>query len=131
MTTAREAIIEAYKGFEEAFFKGEADTISRMYTEDAEWLVPEAPIVKGREAIGQVWARIIGPGGNTVRVDVLEVEESGDWAYDVGTFEARTPDGNVLNAGKYIVIWKRQSSGERKIHRDIFNWDVPPSAASA
>ena len=63
MTTAREAIIEAYKGFEEAFFKGEADTISRMYTEDAEWLVPEAPIVKGREAIGQVWARIIGPGG--------------------------------------------------------------------
>ena len=29
MTTAREAITEAYKAFEEAFYKGEADTISR------------------------------------------------------------------------------------------------------
>ena len=126
MTTAGEAITEAYKAFEEAFFRGEADTISRMYTEDAEWLVPEAPIVRGREAIRQVWASIIGSGGNTVRVDVLEVQESGDWAYDIGTFKASAPDGNVLNAGKSIVIWKRQSTGERKIHRDIFNWDVPP-----
>ena len=130
MTTAGEAITEAYKAFEEAFFRGEADTISRMYTEDAEWLVPEAPIVRGREAIRQVWASIIGSGGNTVRVDVLEVQESGDWAYDIGTFKASAPDGNVLNAGKYIVIWKRQSTGERKIHRDIFNWDVPPGPIS-
>jgi len=36
MTTAREAIAEAYKAFEEALYKGEADTISRMYTNDAE-----------------------------------------------------------------------------------------------
>jgi len=126
MTTAREAIAEAYKAFEEAYYKGEADTISRMYTEDAELLIPEAPIVKGREAIGQVWARILGSGGNTVRVDIREVEESGDWAYEVGAFEASAPNGNVLNAGKYVVIWKRQSTGERKIHRDIFNWDIPP-----
>ena len=40
------------------------------------------------------------------------------------------PDGNVLNAGKYVVIWTRQSSAEWKIHRDIFNWDVPPAPAS-
>ncbi len=44
MTTAREAITEAYKAFEEAFYKGEADTISRMYTEDAELLLtPNKP----------------------------------------------------------------------------------------
>jgi ketosteroid isomerase-like protein len=128
--TAREAT-EAYKAFEEAFYKAEADTIARMYTEDAELLVPETPIVRGREAIRQVWASIVGSGGNTVRVDVLEVQESGDWAYDIGTFKVSAPDGNVLNAGKYIVIWKRQSAGERKSHRDIFNWDVPPGPTSA
>ena len=59
MTTAREAIAKAYKEFEEAFYNGEADTISRMDTEDAELLIPEAPIVRGREAIGQVWASIL------------------------------------------------------------------------
>src|SRR3982074_3456670 len=104
MTTAREAITEAYKAFEEAFFRGEADTISRMYTEDAEWLVPEAPIVRGREAIRQVWANIIGSGGNAVRVDVLEVQESGDWA------RHRHIQGE--RAG-------RQCSQRRQIHRDM------------
>ena len=63
-------------------------------------------------------------------MDIREVEESGDWTYEVGTFEVNTPAGNVLNAGKYIVIWKRQSTGERKIHRDIFNWDIPPVQTS-
>jgi ketosteroid isomerase-like protein len=130
MTKALEAIAEGYKTFEQAFYSRDADTISRMYTEDAELLIPEAPIVNGREAIAQVWKSIVGSGGNTVRVNTGEVQESGDWAYDVGTFTASAPDGNVLNAGKYTVIWKRLSTGEWKTHRDIFNWDVPPAQAS-
>jgi ketosteroid isomerase-like protein len=130
MTTAREIISRAYKAFEDAFYKGDAETISRMYTEDAELLVPEMPVVKGRAAIGEVWSMILGPGGNRVRVDVQEVEENSGWAYDLGTFQATSPNGNTLNAGKYIVIWKRQPSGELKIHRDIFNWDIPPAQTS-
>ena len=130
LVAAREAIAEAYKAFEKSFYEGEADTISRMYTEDAELLVPEAPVAKGREAIRQVWASILGSGGNTVRVHTREVQEGGDWAYEVGTFEVRAPNRDVLNAGKYVVIWKRQSDGIRKIHRDIFNWDIPPGQVS-
>jgi ketosteroid isomerase-like protein len=131
MTTAREDIAKAYEGFEEAFFKGDAEAISRMYSENAELLIPEVPIITGREAIRQVWAKILGAGGNTVRVAMRQVEESGYWAYEVGTFEVKTPAGNILNAGKYIVIWKQQSTGDRKIHRDIFNWDVAPVALSS
>ena len=33
MSNAREAIAEGYKAFEQAFYRGDADTISRMYTE--------------------------------------------------------------------------------------------------
>ena len=69
MTNVREAIAEGYKAFEEAFYRGDADTMSQMYTEDAEWLIPEAPIVRGRAAIAQAWKSVIGSGGNTVRVD--------------------------------------------------------------
>jgi uncharacterized protein (TIGR02246 family) len=130
MTKTPDAIAEGYKAFELAFYRGDADTIVRMYTEDAELLVPETPVVSGREAIAQVWKSIVGPGGNTIRVNTREVQESGDdWAYEVGAFSASAPQGKVLNAGKYIVIWKRQSSGEWKIHRDIFNWDIPPAHA--
>jgi uncharacterized protein (TIGR02246 family) len=124
---AHEAIAEGYKTFEEAYHRGDADTISRMYTEDAEWLIPEAPIVRGRQAIAQAWKRILGSGGNNVRVDIGEVQESGDWAYEVGRFTTSASDGSILNAGKYIVVWKQDSTGEWKIHRDIFNADIPPA----
>ena len=124
---AREAIAEGYKVLELAFYRCDADTISRMYTEDAELLIPDAPVVSGREAIAQVWRSIVGSGGSSVRVSTGEVQESGDWAYEVGAFVTSAPDGKFLNAGKYIVIWKRQSLGEWKIHRDIFNGAIPPS----
>jgi len=32
--------------------------------------------------------------------------------------------------GKYIVIWKLEPTGEWRIHRDIFNWDIPPAEGS-
>jgi ketosteroid isomerase-like protein len=126
---AREAIAEGYRKFEDAFHKGDADAVSEMYTHDAELLIPEAPIISGRAAITQVWKTIIGPGGNTIRVDMGEVQETGDWAYEVGAFTASAPDGQILNAGKYIVIWRQGPAGW-KIHRDIFNWDIPPVSPS-
>ena len=124
----REAIGEIYKRFEEAYYKGDADGISLMYTEDAEVFVPQAPVVTGRHNIADAWRGIVGHGGNHIRVQIREVQENGDWAYESGRFEASAPDGTVLNSGKYIVIWKRQANGEWKTHRDIFNWEIPPSA---
>jgi ketosteroid isomerase-like protein len=126
--TAHQSIVAAYKSFEEAYLRGDAETISQMYTDDAQLLAPEAPIIKGREAIGQVWKGLLGTGGNHVRVEVLEVQESGDWAYEIGRFVATAADGRCLNAGKYLVIWKRDETGQWKTHRDVMNWDVPPVA---
>jgi len=129
-TTISRTIADAYKAFEAAFHRGDADAISRMYTDDAELLAPEAPTFKGREAIRGAWANVVGSGGNTVRVSTLELQVSGAWIYEIGSFEASAPEGHLLNAGKYIVIWKRQSTGEIKIHRDIFNWDIPPGTST-
>jgi ketosteroid isomerase-like protein len=63
-------------------------------------------------------------------VATLESQDGGDWTYEVGTFEVSGPSGEVLNAGKYIVIWKREATGETRIHRDIFNWDIPPATST-
>jgi uncharacterized protein (TIGR02246 family) len=130
MTSAREAVEEGYQALMEAFHRGDADTISHMYTEDAELFVPGAPVIEGRSAIGETWRRIVGTGGNTVKVDVREVQESGELAYDTGHFMATAPDGCILNTGKWIVIWKRQASGAWKIHRDFMHWDIPPASAA-
>ena len=124
--SARAAIGEVYRTMEAAFYKGDAEAIARVYTEDAEWYVPETPVLKGRAAIGKAWKANVGPGGNRLRIEVAEVEQTGDRAHEVGRFTISAPDGAVLAAGKYIVIWARQSDGEWKTYRDIFNWDVPP-----
>ena len=52
-----------------------------------------------------------------------EVEVDGDGAWECGTSEWVQPDGQVVDRGKYIVIWKRTESGW-KLHRDIMNSDV-------
>jgi uncharacterized protein (TIGR02246 family) len=124
--SANEAITAVYKTMEDAFQKGDAETIARAYTEDAEWYIPETPVIKGRTAIAQAWKASVGSGGNRLRIDVAEVEQNGDRAHEVGRFTISAPDGAVLSAGKYIVIWARQPDGEWKTHRDIFNWDIPP-----
>ena len=117
MTSARDAVEKDYKAFAEAFHKGDLDTISQMYTEDAEFFVPEAPIIEGKQAIREAWRSIVGSGGNTVRVDVREVQESGELAYDTGRFTASAPDGSVLNAGKWIVSRVYQFSPPYKLPR--------------
>src|SRR5262245_34317624 len=67
MVIAREAIEKDYKALEEAYHKGNADTISLMCEDDAELFFPGAPVIAGRQAIREAWRRIIGSGGNTER----------------------------------------------------------------
>jgi uncharacterized protein (TIGR02246 family) len=102
MHSAHDAIVEAYKAFEDAFFRGDAQALAQIYDDDAEWLVPGAPPIRGRSAIAAAWKPVIGSGGNKVRVDVREVQESGVWAFEVGAFTATAPDGTTLNSGNRI-----------------------------
>jgi len=122
----RQAIESQYRAMEAAFKRGDADAIARMYTDDAAWYVPEARVIKGRDAIARAWKAQVGNGGNALRVDVDEVELVDERAHEIGRFTISAPDGGVVGAGKYLVIWARQDDGTWKTHRDIFNWDVPP-----
>ena len=131
MASARETVERSYRAVEEAFYKGDAAPISLMYTDDAEVFIPGAPVLQGRHSIHEAWEKIVGAGGNTLRTVIREVQESGDLAYDTGDFTTTAPNGSVLNAGKWIVVWKRQSTGEWKIHRDFMHWDIPPSETSS
>ena len=39
-------------------------------------------------------------------------------------YELQDGDGQALDAGKFIVVWKREA-GQWKLHRDIFNSSMP------
>jgi len=59
-----------------------------------------------------------------VKLEIIEVEGHGDTAIEVGKYTLSGEAGQVLDRGKYIIIFK-QVDGQWKLHRDIFNSSMP------
>jgi len=60
-----------------------------------------------------------GHGDQERKLETIELDEHGNSAYEVGKYTLSGAGGQVLDQGKYIVIWKKQH-GEWKLHRDIW-----------
>jgi ketosteroid isomerase-like protein len=57
---------------------------------------------------------------------LIEVADSKDLAYDIGTFELKLNDEtgkSMTIPGKYVVVWKKQKNGQWEVEADIFNTD--------
>lgn len=108
----------------------DAAAIAQLYAEDGAVMPPNAPIGKGRTAIQQTWASMMGtPGfGLTITPEQIIVSSSGDMALDRGTYSLTVaPDGATqTDTGKYVVVW-RKIGDEWKAAADIFNSDLPAS----
>jgi len=121
---ARAAVEAANGKFSSAFAAGKAADVAAHYTADAQAFPPNGDIVAGRAAIQKLWQGVMDSGVKGVKLTTLEVTPRGDIAYEVGKYELAGPGGNVLDRGKYVVVWKREG-GRWKIHRDIWNTSMP------
>ena len=121
---AHEAIAAANREFEAAHLRGDASALAAQYTEDAQILWEDRPIISGRQNITAEWAKDMGGPGRTARITSLEIDQSGDLAYEIGSMLISAPNGAVIYDGKYICIWKYMH-GAWKIHRDIGNKNMP------
>jgi uncharacterized protein (TIGR02246 family) len=110
----------------------DAAGIAELYAEDGAVMPPNSPIGKGRAAVQQTWASMMGtPGfGLTFAPEQILVSSSGDMALDRGTYRLTiAPDGSTqTDTGKYVVVW-RKIGGEWKVAADIFNSDLPASGS--
>ena len=123
-TGPRAAIDAANAKFSADFAKGDAAAVASHYSTTAWAFPPNGEITKGREAIAKLWKGAMDSGIKEVKLTTLEVEAHGDAAYEVGTYALTGEGGKTLDAGKYVVVWKRQG-GQWKIHRDIWNTSMP------
>jgi ketosteroid isomerase-like protein len=101
-------------------------TWADFYVNDAAVLAPNAPAIRGRDAM-LAWARSLPPIASFRRTSD-EVEGGGDVAYLSGRYwwVLAPPGAPVIpDSGKYIQIWRRQADASWKITRAIFNSDVP------
>lgn len=125
---ARAGIVRTNEAFMAAVASGDAPGVAACYTEDGEILPPNGAAVQGRSGLEEAFTGMLSSGIGGITLTSTEVEGHGDTAYEVGTYELRDADDNVLDVGKYIVVWKR-AGDDWKLHRDIWNSDRPAPTA--
>ncbi len=124
----RNAIEAANEKFMAAFSRSDAAGLAALYTENGQVLPPNGEFATGKQAIQAFWQAVMNMGIKEAELAIVEVEDHGDTAVEVSQFKLKDDEGQVLDKGKYIVIWK-QEDGDWKLHRDIFNSSMPPPEA--
>jgi uncharacterized protein (TIGR02246 family) len=122
--SAREAIEAALVKFSEAFNSKDAAVVAAHYAEDAAVLPPDSVRIDGRANIKNFWKGAIDAGLSDLTLKAIEVEDQGNWAYEVGELSYSAPgtgDARTTASGKYIVIWKKDTDGSWRLFRDIWN----------
>jgi ketosteroid isomerase-like protein len=100
-----------------------------FWADDAVVQPAGAPQIQGKAALGDLYRQIFGSGmvkefsGTTSH---LEVSAAGDLAYEYGVnrMVLAGPEGDLLDMGKYLSIWK-QIDGEWFIAALSFTSDAP------
>jgi ketosteroid isomerase-like protein len=124
LTAVHDAISNANAKLMTKFRRGEAASIGELYTEDGQVMPPNGASVTGREDISAFWQGLWDSGVKKITLHEGDIEGCDDMAAEVSTFELFGEDGQTIDRGKYIVIWK-EKNGEWQLHRDIFNSDLP------
>jgi len=101
-----------------------------FYADDAVVLPPNDKVAVDREGINKAVSDLLTLPDLTIGWQPIKVEvaRSGDLAYVRGTYEAAFKDlkGNpVMDRGKYVEVWKKQSDGTWKCIVDTWNSDLP------
>lgn len=105
-----------------------AEHFASFYADDGMLPLPGAPAIRGREAIeAAVRQMMAAPGFHlTFAPESVEVARSGDLAAEKGAYRFTTNDAQgypKTEAGKYVVVWKKQADGRWKVLYDIINAD--------
>jgi uncharacterized protein (TIGR02246 family) len=123
----REAIEAANGQFVAATARGDAAALAALYSESGQLLPPGGETLTGREALKTFWQGALDSGMKAVKVEMIELTGAGDFAFELGRYWMYGADGHLTEAGKDVVVWKREH-GSWRMSRDIWNSNQPPVA---
>ena len=109
----------------------DATAIAAFYADDAILMPTAEPVVRGKAAITEEWKHILAIPAfqNASQLGGVEVASAGDLAYTYGSYRSRLmgEDGKlVMEPGKWLTVWNKQSDGAWRIVVDTYNTDIPP-----
>jgi len=118
------AIKAGNKALGAAIKAGDGKAAAACYTKTAKLLPSNAPVQKGHGAIARFWQAAMDAGVRGATLRTVDLEVHGTTANELGAYTLKDINGNKLDTGKYVVIWKKER-GNWKLHWDIFNSNNP------
>jgi len=116
--------------FAKAFNAKDASTILTSYTENATYMPPNQPVVRGKDAVKIFLDDQWKAGAHDLKMEVTEVSGHGPLAYESGTYEMdlQAPKGGVAHdRGKYLFVLRRMNNTWRTEY-SVWNSDLPVSS---
>ena len=106
---------------------------AQFLADDVATLRPDQPIIQGKAAVMRVWAPLLENRTLAIRWKPLASANSGagDLGYTMGSYEISRIEGpgkRIVDAGKYVTIWRKQRDGSWKVVFDSGVPDSPPAA---
>ena len=126
-TSDIQAILKTY---ETALNGNDIETILGLYSDTPIFMPQHAPALVGRDAVRAGYAHVFDSIKLSVRFDVHEVQEAGEWAWARTSSAGRTrilSNGTEIAEGNNELFVFRRESGSWKIHRYLFSTDRPRS----
>lgn len=124
LANAKKEIEAANQNLVVLLAKKDSIGFGNSYTEDAKFMGYNQPSTEGRKAIQSVWAQNMKADATQITLTTVEVWGNETSLTEEGVFDFKTKEGVALDKGKYVVVWVNDN-GTWKIHRDIFNSDLP------
>jgi ketosteroid isomerase-like protein len=111
-----------------SFNGGDVAGLVLMYSEDAEVLPPDEPVIAGPKEIEGFW-QAYGPGQVRIEVGAVETTKIGEYWFRQGAYKAQFPDEGEPRVGKFIELWK-QENNNWLLYRQMWNRNAPLEAAT-
>ena len=131
----RDAAVKAVKSVEAAWVKDiatkDVDKTASYYSDDASFMMPNAPVVNGRENIKAALRPMLADPNFALAFQSTRADASkgSDLVYTVGAYAmtvSRPSDKTlVADKGNYLHVFKKQQDGSWKAVADMISSDLP------
>ena len=103
----------------------DVEAIVALHTPNALVLPSNHDAVRGSDAIRQTWEQGFKHGLDQLKFITSEATATGTTAIEHGTYQVFIETNQMVDHGKYIVIWEKVGQ-DWKIAKDIWNSSMPP-----
>jgi len=106
-----------------AFEHGDAARAAALYEPGARLLPPGAPVITGEAAVHEFFEKRIAAGSDGGELETVRLDDYGDVAVEEGRYGRRAGE-RLLDSGKYLAVFRRQSDGTWRWATDMWNSDA-------